>query len=135
MNKFQVYPNPSNGIFNITTVEAVSVKVFDNVGRYVDEFNMNGSHNFGSNYATGLYHVQLINSDGVVKTLKIVKEYWLYSIWLKSKLCSECLSQIEVSYFRNFVFKIKAIVSWFAEITDVLCDLFDFEFDKKGIGF
>ena len=75
MNKIQVYPNPSNGFFNITTVEAVSVKVFDNVGRYVDEFNMNGSHNFGSNYATGLYHVQLINSDGVVKTLKIVKEF------------------------------------------------------------
>ncbi|MFM7022814.1 MAG: sugar-binding protein, partial [Flavobacteriales bacterium] len=74
MNKIQVYPNPSNGFFNITSMEAVSVKVFDNVGRLVNEFNLNGSYNFGSDYSTGLYHVQLINSDGVVKTLKIVKE-------------------------------------------------------------
>ncbi|MFM7022748.1 MAG: glycoside hydrolase family 9 protein [Flavobacteriales bacterium] len=76
MNKAEVslYPNPSSSSFNIQSTDATKVKVVDNLGRVMTEFNLVGQQTFGEEFSAGIYHVILYNNDGVVSTLKVLKD-------------------------------------------------------------
>ncbi|MCX6182370.1 MAG: T9SS type A sorting domain-containing protein [Bacteroidetes bacterium] len=73
-NQIALYPNPSNSTFNIQSALNAKVKVIDNLGRVMTEFNLNGNSNFGDEFAAGIYHVIVYNDNGVVQTLNVVKE-------------------------------------------------------------
>ena len=70
-NSIIVYPNPSANNFTIKGIEDVEVKVFDNFGK---EIIHTTSVSFGSNLATGVYHVMFSKDGKMVKTLKKIKK-------------------------------------------------------------
>ena len=71
-----VYPNPSTGVFNIITKQALDeleVTVFDGVGKIIQTMSMNGLHVSTidlSNYSNGMYYIRL-TSGGTSVTKKI----------------------------------------------------------------
>lgn len=70
-----VYPNPSNGIFNIQLESAVTIEVTDLLGRVILTDKVGAGNyqlNLGNN-VNGVYFVKAI-VDGKTKTIKIVKE-------------------------------------------------------------
>jgi hypothetical protein len=75
-----VYPNPSNGIFNVqletsTPLSLATVEVTDVLGRVILTDNVktgNYQLNLGNN-VNGVYFVKA-KVDGKTKTVKIVKE-------------------------------------------------------------
>jgi hypothetical protein len=79
-SNFIVYPNPSNGIFNLqletsTPLSLTIIEVTDVLGRVIltDKINAgNYELNLGSN-VNGIYFIKAI-VDGKTKTVKIVKE-------------------------------------------------------------
>lgn len=75
-NEIAVYPNPSNGIFTIDAKEAVTVEVYDMIGKKV--FNSKvalGSSNLDlSNHANGIYLLMVTNQNGSATTYKLIKQ-------------------------------------------------------------
>ena len=72
---FLVYPNPSNGIFNVQLESAATIEVTDVLGRVILTDNVNaGTYklNLGNN-VNGVYFVKA-TVDGKTKTVKIVKD-------------------------------------------------------------
>lgn len=72
-NIFSIYPNPSTGIFNFATSQAVSVTVMDLTGKVVftaQEVNDGGTINLSS-LQKGMY-IAKVNGDNFEKTEKIV---------------------------------------------------------------
>jgi hypothetical protein len=70
-----VYPNPSNGIFNVQLESAATIEVTDVLGRVILTDNVNaGTYklNLGNN-VNGVYFVKA-TVDGKTKTVKIVKD-------------------------------------------------------------
>jgi thiol-disulfide isomerase/thioredoxin len=73
VSKFAVYPNPSNGVFNFSTQEAVSVTVTDLTGKVVytaADINNGGSIDL-SQLQTGMYIAQ-VKGQSFEKTEKLV---------------------------------------------------------------
>ena len=78
---FEVYPNPTDGLVNITfeniTEQTVNLKLVDAFGKevYRNQFNVGFETNFInfdiSNYAKGVYFLKLV-SKNVVKTERII---------------------------------------------------------------
>nr|WP_255477935.1 LamG-like jellyroll fold domain-containing protein [Flavobacterium sp. 9AF] len=70
-----VYPNPSNGIFNISLKEEASITIFDVLGKEI--FKEKGTTGVNvvnlSNYRTGLYLLQITTESGAI-IKKIIKE-------------------------------------------------------------
>ncbi|MEO8235095.1 MAG: T9SS type A sorting domain-containing protein [Flavobacterium sp.] len=78
-SKINIFPNPSNGIFNFTkdeTVELKTIKIFDNSAKLLKEIpfdknSINSTINL-TNLSAGIYFVELSNeTDKTVKRLQI----------------------------------------------------------------
>lgn len=72
---FQVYPNPSNGIFSLQLENAASIEITDVLGRIVLTDKLNSGHyqlNLGNN-VNGVYFLK-VGFDGKSKIVKIIKE-------------------------------------------------------------
>ncbi len=73
--QFSVFPNPSNGVFNLTTLEMyknVKVEVYNTLGKKVKAFSFENSNTNELNlteFATGVYMLKVIanNQVGIVK--------------------------------------------------------------------
>lgn len=77
-NKIKVFPNPSSGDFHISlpvSTDKLSLSIFDNAGNLVEtkEF-VSKDISFGGSLKTGVYLIQLRNSNKIVFEEKIVKE-------------------------------------------------------------
>lgn len=70
-----IYPNPSNGIFNIVSQENVSIEIYNLLGKLV--FNQplaNGTNSIDiSNFNTGVYLLKTIDGNGNIKSHKLIK--------------------------------------------------------------
>ncbi len=70
MNKFRVYPNPSNGIINVNTdTKILNVKLINNLGRTLIDTKMNDIRQLDiSNEPSGVYYLFINNQ--IIKILK-----------------------------------------------------------------
>ena len=74
-----VYPNPSNGMLNLETAQGsgiTTVLVFDISGKMVQQVNGNGNTlqlNI-SDYTPGVYILRVMQEDGSISQVRIVKE-------------------------------------------------------------
>ena len=75
-NNIVIYPNPSNGIFNIASQEESLVTVYDMIGKKLLSIKVSiGSSNLDlSNYANGIYLLTVTNQNGGLKTFKLIKK-------------------------------------------------------------
>ncbi|MGB3948117.1 MAG: T9SS type A sorting domain-containing protein [Bacteroidia bacterium] len=76
-NSFEVYPNPSNGIFNLTSNKKItSYSIFDTLGRKM--LDKTASKNMQSidiqSLNTGIYYLTLQFEDGSIGNQKLVKK-------------------------------------------------------------
>ncbi|WP_415793598.1 fibronectin type III domain-containing protein, partial [Flavobacterium saliperosum] len=75
-DSFEAYPNPVKNVLNLAyTTEIASVAVYNLVGQEVMSKNLNAAQSQldMSNLSAGTYVVK-VNVDGLVKTIKVVKE-------------------------------------------------------------
>ena len=70
-NDVQVYPNPSNGVVNVSVTENSTVKVLDVLGRVLDVYTVNGNSVLNFTQAAGFYFIQ-VESNGKISTHKVV---------------------------------------------------------------
>jgi hypothetical protein len=76
-NEIKIYPNPSNGLFNVEitniTNEKNIIEIFDSKGKmiYHDWTNSKYSQIDLSNYTTGMYYIR-IKTSHLIKTKKII---------------------------------------------------------------
>lgn len=70
-----VYPNPSNGIFNIDLKEEASIEIYDMLGKavYVNKMQGGKSTIDISNYQSGLYFLNIKSENGLI-TKKLLKQ-------------------------------------------------------------
>ena len=70
-----IYPNPSNGIFNIVTQENISIEVYDLIGKLITNQRMStGTNSFDiSNFNAGVYLLKITNANGNSETHKLIK--------------------------------------------------------------
>ncbi|MEQ3662169.1 MAG: LamG-like jellyroll fold domain-containing protein [Flavobacterium sp.] len=75
-NTFKVYPNPSKGIFNITSDEALTIEIYDVVGKLVKTVNTEiGNQSLDiTNLNSGIYILKTINTNNAKQVFKIIKE-------------------------------------------------------------
>ncbi|TDP60722.1 T9SS type A sorting domain-containing protein [Flavobacterium dankookense] len=74
------YPNPFNNHFEIslqsTNSNNVSIKVYDMIGRLIDDKNVNANEvstiEFGTNYPTGVYNV-IVSQNNNQRSFRIIK--------------------------------------------------------------
>lgn len=69
-----LYPNPSTESFHLQTSADLQVKVYDEIGRQVDQFDSGADALFGADLNQGLYHVLFFYQGKVIKTLHAVKQ-------------------------------------------------------------
>ncbi|MEI6822411.1 MAG: glycosyl hydrolase family 18 protein [Bacteroidota bacterium] len=71
ISQLNIYPNPSNGIFNITAnnkpENVCNVTIYNLMGNLVKEFEWNGENNtiYLSNYASGIYFIKVSYKDKI----------------------------------------------------------------------
>lgn len=70
-----IYPNPSNGIFNIESQENMSIEVYDIIGKLILSQKLSvGTNSFDiSNFNTGVYLLKVTNDNGNIQTHKLIK--------------------------------------------------------------
>jgi photosystem II stability/assembly factor-like uncharacterized protein len=70
---FNIYPNPSSGVFNIeiTNKKINTISIFNSNGVLLDEFDANSVNAFNINYPTGSYIVKL-NANDTIFTQKLI---------------------------------------------------------------
>ncbi len=68
---FDVFPNPSNGQFTITSDEPITVELYNSNGSFVKSYNVNQSNSFSENLTPGLY---FLKQKGAANTKKLVIE-------------------------------------------------------------
>lgn len=73
-SKWSIYPNPSSQQFEINATANTLVKVFDQLGQEVVQFNTSEKTAFGNSLLPGFYHVILYKGDTQVKSLNIIKQ-------------------------------------------------------------
>ncbi len=74
-NNFTIYPNPTKGLFTITTESKVKVEVHDISGRLVLLEDIMNTQTFSiENQAAGVYIVKVASESGVFKSIKLIKE-------------------------------------------------------------
>lgn len=73
--KINIYPNPSNGIFNIENDNITKIEIFDLVGKLI----LKQENEFGvsfvdlNHYPKGTYLAKIINKNNQVYTIKLIK--------------------------------------------------------------
>ena len=76
--EFEIYPNPTSDQLNIILVgsDAITMNLIDNTGRLVMTELLNNENNTieVGHIASGIYNIQLRNSDGVVSVKQVVIE-------------------------------------------------------------
>ena len=75
MVALEIYPNPSNGVFNIKATSQVSIEVFDVLGNSILKTEIvSGDYklNLGE-HSKGLYIVKC-TSQGQVKSYRLIKD-------------------------------------------------------------
>lgn len=75
-SKLSVYPNPSNGVFNIEIEDNGSIQVYDLVGKQIMNKNIqsgNSTINLSS-FSQGIYFLKITNDLNQTKTVKIIKD-------------------------------------------------------------
>lgn len=72
----KIYPNPSNGIFNISISDNANLEVYDIVGKKIKNQKVNsGDSSLDlSNYNAGIYLLKVTNEQNQTKTMKLVKQ-------------------------------------------------------------
>ncbi|WP_445752727.1 NHL domain-containing protein [Polaribacter sp.] len=74
--KFEIYPNPSNGVFNIKNFTGNTfIEVFDIYGKKILFYEVNSGKSILnlSNYASGIYFVKFTNENNQTNTIKLIK--------------------------------------------------------------
>ena len=72
-NNINIYPNPSNGIINITNSNNSKLNVIDSNGKVVLNTTINGSIDL-SNLETGIYYLIIVkNTTTITRTISIIK--------------------------------------------------------------
>lgn len=72
-NSFNIYPNPSNGIFNLNSdFGIISTEVYNQIGQKVQ--TVSGNQIDIQNQPTGIYLVKILFEDGSTSTAKVVKK-------------------------------------------------------------
>jgi hypothetical protein len=74
--QFTVYPNPTNDILNISFVgiDQITMNIIDNTGRYIMTRMLNNENNMieVGHLASGVYNLQLSNTEGFVTNTQII---------------------------------------------------------------
>lgn len=78
INTIEVYPNPTNNSWNFSIGENTidEVQIYDLSGRMVYQSTFNETNTFevnASNFSQGMYLAKLVNKQGSIKTLKLIK--------------------------------------------------------------
>lgn len=73
IGKIRLFPNPSTKEFNLVLSERSDVKVMDLQGVILEYVNQVENYQFGSNYAAGMYVVQ-VTSLGTTNVYRVVKK-------------------------------------------------------------
>ena len=74
--KISVYPNPTNNILNIATIDGSTIseiEVYNNLGQLAKSEYYTNQIDF-SKLSVGLYFVKAIMEDGAMETIKVVKK-------------------------------------------------------------
>ena len=73
--EIKIYPNPSNGIFNILAQENISIELYDVVGKLIMNQKLSiGTNSFDiSNFNAGVYLLKVTNNNGNSETHKLIK--------------------------------------------------------------
>jgi streptogramin lyase len=73
---FTVYPNPSNGIFNIEALTNATITVFDMVGKQVSTQKVAiGTATINlSSFTAGVYFAKITTEDNQTQTVKLIKQ-------------------------------------------------------------
>jgi len=76
-NKLNIYPNPSNGEFNVSIegVEIKKIEVFNNQGQLVavEAVNASNGHININGVASGMYFVKVTTSEGTITNKVVIK--------------------------------------------------------------
>lgn len=74
-NVITIYPNPSNGIFNLESQENMSIEVYDIIGKLILSQKLSvGTNSFDiSNFNSGVYLLKVTNDNGNIQTHKLIK--------------------------------------------------------------
>jgi hypothetical protein len=67
-----IYPNPSNGMFNINVTNSMNLEVFDITGKLINAQVLNGISNLQINHA-GVYFLKFSNEEGSTVQRVVVK--------------------------------------------------------------
>jgi hypothetical protein len=75
-NDLRVYPNPTNGLLNVSAMAFTDVQLFDAYGKLVGRWHTNGevTQIDLSQHATGIYFVKVLNQNQVVGVKKVLKQ-------------------------------------------------------------
>ncbi|MCR4877767.1 MAG: choice-of-anchor J domain-containing protein, partial [Bacteroidales bacterium] len=75
-NDLRVYPNPTNGLLNVSATAFTDVQLFDAYGKLVGRWHTNGevTQIDLSQHATGIYFVKVLNQNQVVGVKKVLKQ-------------------------------------------------------------
>ena len=73
--KKNIYPNPSNGIFNIENDNITKIEIFDLAGKLIlKQENEFGVSSFDLNqYPAGIYLTKILNKNNQSNTIKLIK--------------------------------------------------------------
>ena len=71
-NNISIYPNPSNGVFNITVENSLNLEVLDITGKLINTRTLNGTTTLELN-TSGVYFLRFSNENGAVTQRVIVQ--------------------------------------------------------------
>jgi hypothetical protein len=73
--QFEVFPNPTNGVFTIRSAQSGEYQILNGVGQVVDVFNLGGNQPMSKevqDLSAGIYYVRSIN-DGLTMRVIVVE--------------------------------------------------------------
>ncbi|MBC7390608.1 MAG: glycoside hydrolase family 9 protein [Opitutaceae bacterium] len=73
-NSISVFPNPSSDGFNLQSTADYTVRIHNELGKTLQEFNSSRVHSFGNNLQPGLYHVVFSQGGKNIKTINVLKQ-------------------------------------------------------------
>lgn len=69
---FDIYPNPSNGVFTISAEGNYLVSVFNSSGSLILSEEMAGTKQFNLNITPGLYQIRIMDQKGSIGTKRVI---------------------------------------------------------------